>query len=45
MRPVRAEQRGALLGRSKRMVTGYDGVVEVAMERVAQFLGQQGAAG
>jgi hypothetical protein len=32
-----------LLGRAKRIVTGYDGVVDVAMERVEQFLGQQSA--
>jgi hypothetical protein len=32
------------LGRAKRIVTGYDGVVDVAMERVDQFLGQQSAA-
>jgi phospholipase C len=31
----------ALLGRSKRMVTGFDGVVDVALERVEQFFGQQ----
>ncbi len=30
----------ALLGRTKRLVTGFDGVVDVAMERVEQFLGQ-----
>jgi hypothetical protein len=30
-----------LLGRSKRMVTGFDGAVDVALERVDQFLGQQ----
>jgi phospholipase C len=33
----------ALLGRTKRMVTGFDGAVDVAMERVEQFLGQQKA--
>jgi hypothetical protein len=33
----------ALLGRAKRVVTGYDGVVDVAMERVEQFLAQQSA--
>jgi hypothetical protein len=33
----------ALLGRAKRVVTGYDGVVDVAIERVEQFLGQQSA--
>ena len=33
----------ALLGRSKRIVTGFDGVVDVAMERVEQFLDQQSA--
>jgi phospholipase C len=31
----------ALLGRTKRVVTGFDGVVDVAIERVEQFLGQQ----
>jgi phospholipase C len=31
----------SLLGRTKRLVTGFDGVVDVAMERVQQFLGQQ----
>jgi phospholipase C len=31
----------ALLGRSKRMVTGFDGVVDVALERVEQFFRQQ----
>jgi phospholipase C len=31
----------ALLGRTKRIVTGFDGVVDVAIERVDQFLGQQ----
>jgi phospholipase C len=41
MTDVRAE---ALLGRAKRMVTGFDGVVDVALERVEQFLGQQKAA-
>jgi len=34
----------ALLGRAKRMVTGFDGAVDVAIERVEQFLGQQRAA-
>jgi phospholipase C len=33
----------ALLGRAKRVVTGYDGVADVAIERVEQFLGQQSA--
>jgi hypothetical protein len=33
----------ALLGRAKRVVTGYDGVGDVAMERVQQFLAQQSA--
>jgi phospholipase C len=33
----------ALLGRAKRVVTGYDGVVDVAMERLEQFLAQQSA--
>jgi hypothetical protein len=33
----------ALVGRAKRVVTGYDGVVDVAMERVEQFLAQQSA--
>jgi phospholipase C len=41
MTDVRPE---TLLGRSKRMVTGFDGAVDVAMERVDQFLGQQKAA-
>jgi phospholipase C len=31
----------SLLGRTKRMITGFDGVVDVAMERVEQFLDQQ----
>jgi hypothetical protein len=31
----------SLLGRTKRMVTGFDGVVDVAMERSEQFLTQQ----
>lgn len=31
----------SLQGRSKRAITGFDGVVDVAMERVEQFLGQQ----
>jgi phospholipase C len=31
----------ALLGRSKRMVIGFDGVVDVALERVEQFFEQQ----
>jgi phospholipase C len=30
-----------LKGRTKRIVTGFDGVVDVAMERTEQFLGQQ----
>lgn len=30
-----------LRGRTKRLVTGFDGVVDVAMERTEQFLGQQ----
>jgi phospholipase C len=30
-----------LLGRTKRLITGFDGAVDVAMERVEQFLGQQ----
>jgi phospholipase C len=34
----------ALQGRSKRIVTGYDGAVDVAMERVEQFLSQQRSA-
>jgi hypothetical protein len=34
----------SLLGRAKRMVTGFDGAVDVAIERVEQFLGQQRAA-
>jgi len=38
MTDVRPE---TLLGRSKRMVTGFDGAVDVAVERVDQFLGQQ----
>jgi phospholipase C len=38
MTDVRPE---TLLGRSKRMVTGFDGAVDVAMERVDQFLAQQ----
>lgn len=33
----------ALLGRTKRMITGFDGAVDVAMERVADFLGAQQA--
>jgi phospholipase C len=33
----------SLLGRTKRIVTGFDGVVDVAMERVEEFLGQQKA--
>jgi phospholipase C len=41
MTDVRAE---ALLGRTKRIVTGFDGVVDVALERVEQFFGQQKAA-
>lgn len=28
-------------GRTKRLVTGFDGVVDVAMERSEQFLSQQ----
>jgi len=31
----------ALLGRTKRMITGFDGAVDVAMERVGEFLGAQ----
>jgi hypothetical protein len=31
----------SLLGRAKRIVTGFDGVVDVAMERLEEFLGQQ----
>jgi phospholipase C len=31
----------SLLGRTKRLITGFDGVVDVAMERVEEFLGQQ----
>jgi hypothetical protein len=31
----------ALLGRTKRIVTGFDGVVDVAVERVEQFFAQQ----
>jgi phospholipase C len=31
----------ALLGRTKRIVTGFDGVVDVALERVEQFFAQQ----
>jgi hypothetical protein len=38
MTDVRAEN---LLGRTKRMITGFDGAVDVAMERLEQFLGQQ----
>ncbi|HEX4554059.1 MAG TPA: alkaline phosphatase family protein [Xanthobacteraceae bacterium] len=38
MTDVRPE---ALLGRSKRMVTGFDGAVDVAVERVEQFFAQQ----
>jgi phospholipase C len=38
MTDVRPE---ALLGRSKRMVTGFDGAVDVALERVNQFFAQQ----
>jgi phospholipase C len=34
----------SLIGRAKRMVTGFDGAVDVAIERVEQFLGQQRAA-
>jgi phospholipase C len=34
----------SLLGRSKRMVTGFDGVVDVAMERVEDFLDEKKAA-
>jgi phospholipase C len=30
----------SLLGRTKRLITGFDGVVDVAMERVEDFLGQ-----
>jgi phospholipase C len=30
-----------LLGRTKRVITGFDGAVDVAMERLEQFLGQQ----
>lgn len=31
----------SLMGRAKRIVTGFDGVVDVAMERLEEFLGQQ----
>jgi phospholipase C len=31
----------SLLGRVKRLVTGFDGVVDVAMERVEDFLGEK----
>jgi phospholipase C len=31
----------SLLGRTKRLITGFDGAVDVAMERVEDFLGQQ----
>jgi phospholipase C len=31
----------SLQGRIKRLITGFDGVVDVAMERVEQFIGQQ----
>jgi hypothetical protein len=31
----------SLLGRTKRMVTGFDGVVDVAIERVEDFLGEK----
>jgi hypothetical protein len=31
----------SLLGRSKRLVTGFDGVVDVAIERLTQFFDQQ----
>ena len=34
----------SLLGRTKRMVTGFDGVVDVAIERVEDFLGEKKAA-
>ncbi len=34
----------SLLGRTKRMVTGFDGVVDVAMERVEDFLDEKKAA-
>lgn len=34
----------SLLSRSKRLVTGFDGVVDVAIERVEEFLGQRKAA-
>jgi Phosphoesterase family len=30
----------SLLGRTKRLITGFDGVVDVAMERVADFFSQ-----
>src|SRR5207249_4941999 len=29
------------LGRIKRLITGFDGAVDVAVERVEEFLGQQ----
>jgi phospholipase C len=34
-------EESALLGRTKRMITGFDGAVDVAMERVGEFLGAQ----
>lgn len=32
---------GSLMVRAKRVVTGFDGVIDVAMKRLEEFLGQQ----